>query len=304
MEWQDTGIVLAARRHGESGLILDLLTAEHGRHAGLVRGGQSPRRRALFQTGNSLAVVWHGRLAEQLGSYDCELLASPAAGLLDDPDRLAALNAAVALLLASVPEREPYPEIFTSLGILLETVTENSLSRTAGEGGSGSRPGTGEGLRGNRLSEDPHPPAGGAAGPPSPAVRERVLEVLCVLPWAMDYVRWECALLGHLGYGLDLTRCAATGATANLTHVSPRTGRAVSAEAAAPYRDKLLPLPPFLTRDTPATPEDIVAGLNLTRHFLLHHLLLPQGGRWPEARERFAERMRRYAASGMVARNQ
>ena len=60
MEWCDTGFVLAGRRHGESALIVELLTAEHGRHAGLVRGGQTPRRRALLQPGNLVAAVWRG----------------------------------------------------------------------------------------------------------------------------------------------------------------------------------------------------------------------------------------------------
>ena len=109
MDWRDTGFVLSARRHGESALIVELLTAERGRHAGLVRGGQMPRRRALLQSGNLVAAVWRGRLPEHLGTLECELIAAHAAGLLDDPDRLAALNAATALLLAALPEREPHP---------------------------------------------------------------------------------------------------------------------------------------------------------------------------------------------------
>src|SRR5579884_900617 len=92
MDWRDSGFVLRARRHGESGIVAELLTAEHGRHAGLVRGGQMPRRRALLQPGNRLAVTWRGRLAEHLGAFECELLEPHAARLLDDPDRLAALG--------------------------------------------------------------------------------------------------------------------------------------------------------------------------------------------------------------------
>src|SRR5256885_15862233 len=88
MEWRDIGFVLAARRHGEGALIVELLTAEHGRHAGLVRGGQSPRRRALYQPGNLLAAHWRGRLPEHLGMLECELVQAYAAPLIDDPDRL------------------------------------------------------------------------------------------------------------------------------------------------------------------------------------------------------------------------
>src|SRR3954452_22326972 len=102
MEWRDTGFVLAVRRHGESGLIVELLTGEHGRHAGLVRGGQSPRRRALLQPGNLVAAAWRGRLPEHLGSLDCELVSAHAARFLDDADRLAALSAAASLVAVAV----------------------------------------------------------------------------------------------------------------------------------------------------------------------------------------------------------
>src|SRR5947208_13553543 len=92
MEWRDTGFVLATRRHGESALIAELLTREHGRHSGLVRGGQSPRRRALFQPGNYILAHWRGRLPEHLGSFDCELVEAYAVRFLDDADRLAAVR--------------------------------------------------------------------------------------------------------------------------------------------------------------------------------------------------------------------
>jgi DNA repair protein RecO (recombination protein O) len=113
MEWRDTGFVLAARRHGESGVIVELLTAEHGRHAGLVRGGQSPKMRAVLQLGNEVAATWRGRLAEHLGMLTCEPVRAHAARFLGDPDRLAGLAAATALIAAAVPEREPQPDVFT-----------------------------------------------------------------------------------------------------------------------------------------------------------------------------------------------
>jgi len=98
-----------------------------------------------------------------------------------------------------------------------------------------------------------------------------------------DLVRWEAALLAELGYGLDLTACAVTGATEGLAYISPRTGRAVTAAAAATWKTRLLPLPAFLTdRDVPAPLVDCRDGLALTGHFLardafgLHHKPLPQ----------------------------
>ncbi|HTT79111.1 MAG TPA: DNA repair protein RecO, partial [Stellaceae bacterium] len=119
MEWRDVGFVLRARRHGETALIAELLTREHGRHVGLVRGGQSPRRRALLQPGNAVAATWRGRLAEHLGTFDCELAEAYAARFIDDPDRLAALNAATALLAAALPEREPHADVHASFAALL-----------------------------------------------------------------------------------------------------------------------------------------------------------------------------------------
>jgi DNA repair protein RecO (recombination protein O) len=122
MEWHDAGFVLAARRHGEHGAIVELLTRGHGRHAGLVRGGQSPKLRALLQPGNEVAAVWRGRLSEHLGTIVCELVRAHAARILNDPDRLAGLAAAAALVAAALPEREPYPDVFASFAGLLEAL--------------------------------------------------------------------------------------------------------------------------------------------------------------------------------------
>src|SRR6202023_307799 len=123
MEWRDTGFVLAARRHGESALIAELLTREHGRHAGLVRGGQSPRRRALLQPGNQVTANWRGRLPEHLRSLECALVEPYAVRFFADPARLAAVPAATALLLTALPEREPNAELYQSFAALLGALT-------------------------------------------------------------------------------------------------------------------------------------------------------------------------------------
>ena len=134
MEWRDTGFVLAVRRHGESALIAELLTREHGRHAGLVRGGQSPRRRALLQPANQVIANWRGRLPEHLGSLDCELVEAHAARFLDDPDRLAAVTAATALLLTTLPEREPNAELYQSFAAFWPRLPPLSPPPQPGEG--------------------------------------------------------------------------------------------------------------------------------------------------------------------------
>ncbi len=84
--------------------------------------------------------------------------------------------------------------------------------------------------------------------------------------------RFELTLLDELGFGLDLDTCAATGTTEDLTHVSPKTGRAVSRAAAEPYRDRLLPLPSFLHARGNASPDDLRNALRLTGYFLDMHL--------------------------------
>ena len=113
-----------------------------------------------------------------------------------------------------------------------------------------------------------------------------------------DAIRWEALVLTELGYGLDLAACAVTGAIGGLTHVSPRTGRAVSGEAAAPYLDRLLPLPAFLLDDAdPGTPADWDAGLRLTGHFLERDAFGARHRPVPEARHRLADRVAALAAS-------
>jgi DNA repair protein RecO (recombination protein O) len=111
--------------------------------------------------------------------------------------------------------------------------------------------------------------------------------------WALAYLRWELGLLDDLGFGLDLTACAVTGATTDLAFVSPRTGRAVARGAAGDWAPRLLPLPACLTGPVPATLHDIAQGLALTGHFLLRALPHgPRGPRLPEARSRLARRLR------------
>lgn len=244
MEWRDAGFVVAVRRHGESALIVELLTRGHGRHLGLVRGGQSPKARAVLQPGNEVAAAWRGRLSEHLGTIACEMVHAHAARLIDDPDRLAGLAAAAALVAATLPEREPHPDVFAAFAGLLDAL--NSAA-----------------------------------------------------DWPARYVKWECSLLAALGYGLALTSCAATGATTDLAYVSPRSGRAVSREAGRPYHAKLLPLPDFLWRDAVADGAEIATGLRLTGHFLLAHVLLPQGHTLPSARARLVQRIQHRPAASV-----
>ena len=246
MEWTDDAIVLSARGHGESSLVVQLLTAEHGRHAGLAHGGASRRQRPVYQPGNGVRATWRGRLAEHLGSLTAELAAGRAGQWIGDPLRLAGVGAACAVAEASLPERAPAPAVYRGLLALLDALERDD--------------------------------------------------------WGEAYVAWEIALLGELGFGLDLERCAATGRNDTLAWVSPKSGRAVSLSAGAPYSGKLLRLPDFLNGGTDAAvragtgPEavswpDIADGLKLSGHFLERHVFAPHDRALPPARLRFAERV-------------
>ncbi len=234
MDWQDHGIVIARSRHGESSLVVKLLTETHGLHAGFVRGGTGRTARAVYQIGNRVAADWRARLPDHLGNYRGELVRAHAAELLESRWPLAALGAAAGLVEATLPEREPNGAVFEAFVTLLDRLTT---------------PG-----------------------------------------WAAAYARFEVALLAALGFGLDLTCCAVTGETEDLTFVSPRTGRAVSREAAGAYENRLFALPMFLIDPgESADPAEVAAALRLTGHFLSRQALAPAERQMPSARTRLYE---------------
>ncbi len=127
---------------------------------------------------------------------------------------------------------------------------------------------------------------------PHPALYADMRELFRALSspdWAVHYVAWEIALLAEFGFGLDLSRCAATGRNDQLAYVSPRTGRAVSLSAGEPYKDRLLPLPAFLTGGAAVSPAEIVQGLRLTGHFLTQNVCAPHNRSLPDVRLRLME---------------
>ena len=239
MEWRDEGIVLSRRALGERDALLILFTPGHGRHLGIVKGGSGRRRGPLLQPGNRLEATWRARLERHLGQFDLEAIRLYPAGFLDRPRELAALAAALALLEATLPERDPHPRLYTALLALLELL--------------------------------------------APAAPD----------WPAAYVDFELLLLSELGFGLDLGVCAMTGETADLAYVSPKTGRAVSREAAGEWAPRLLPLPAFLATGAPEVPaeipsSEIAQGLQLAGHFLNRHIFEPAARPMPAPRARFA----------------
>lgn len=112
MDWSAEGILLSARPHGESAAIVEVLTLEHGRHLGVVRGGAGRRMAPVLQPGAQLALVWRARLDGQIGTFTVEPVQARAARVLADPERLAGLAALCALAAFALPEREPQPRLY------------------------------------------------------------------------------------------------------------------------------------------------------------------------------------------------
>ena len=237
MEFEADAYVLSARAHGETGAIVELLTARHGKYAAHVAGGASRRMKPFLQAGARTIVHYRARVSDQLGSAQLEPVGEGPSALFDDRMALAGLSAAAAVAAAALPEREPHPGVFLAF---------------------------------------------------------EALTAALMLPeiWPAVFVRFEAGLLQELGFGMDLSKCAATGEVDDLIYVSPRTGRAVSRKAGEPYKDRLLALPPFmLSAQTGLAAGDVKAGLDLTAHFLELFVFGPVNRPLPPARVWLVERL-------------
>jgi len=123
MQWTDEGVILGTRRHGETSLIVELMTLAHGRHLGLVRGGRSRRQQPVLQPGNSVLATWRARLDEHLGNYTVEATKLRAAHLMEDAVGLYGLQM-VAGLVRLLPERDPHQDLYRGVVALLDFLDE------------------------------------------------------------------------------------------------------------------------------------------------------------------------------------
>jgi DNA repair protein RecO (recombination protein O) len=239
MEWRDEGIILGARKHGETSVILEVMTRTHGRHLGLVRGGRSRKQQPLLQAGNRVDLIWRARLDEHLGTFQAEPLELNAARLFDSAVAVYGLQT-LAAHLRLLPERDAHAGLYEMLVLMIEHL------------------------------DDP----------------DTVGELV---------VRFELLVLDELGFGLDLTQCAATGARDDLAYVSPKTGRAVSRTAGAPWALRMLVLPAFLLRNSGlrAEPASIEDAFRLTGFFFARHVYEPRGLDAPDARAGFLAALRK-----------
>lgn len=234
MEWKDEGIIIGTRKHGETSLIVEIMTRRHGRHLGIVRGGRSRKKQPFMQPGNSVEATWRARLDEHLGTWNLEATELRTAQLMESPIGVFGIQL-LASHLRLMPERDVHEHLHEALEIILSHLQEASIA-------------------------------------------------------AVLMIKFELALLDDLGFGLDLTKCAVTGTSEGLSHVSPKTGRAVCLEAATPWIDKLLVLPIFLSdgkyKQHPTLAE-IEDGFALLGHFLDRHVYHPRGLATPMDRTSF-----------------
>ena len=123
MQWSDEGIIIGTRRHGETSLIVELMTPDHGRHLGLVRGGRSRKQQPMLQPGNSVSATWRARLNEHLGHYTIEATSQRAARLIEGPAGLYAIQT-LAALLRLLPERDPHPQLYSALEAIVDRLDD------------------------------------------------------------------------------------------------------------------------------------------------------------------------------------
>ena len=226
-EWNDQGIVLSAKKYGEKGLVISILTKNHGRYLGWLNNYKNKSVLADVQPGNLVNIFWKSRLIEQMGKFKIELISSVSGKIFDEKLKLQALNSMSSLLDKFLPERQNYSEIFNATKAFINLLT----------------------LQDERKNYH----------------------------WIEGYVKWEIGVLSSIGFSLDLKRCAVTGANTNLLFVSPKTGKAVSKEAAGIHAPRLLLLPFFLGGEEVIGSnfyKEILAGLKITSYFFKNKLLL------------------------------
>jgi len=127
MQWTDEGIVLGVKRHGEGSAILELMTREHGRHLGLVRGGAGSRLRPILQPGNRVSATWRARLDEHLGNYTVEGLELAAASFLAVAQAVYGVTH-LGALCRLLPERDPHPQLYEALDEVLAGIIDARLA--------------------------------------------------------------------------------------------------------------------------------------------------------------------------------
>ena len=274
----DIGIVITSKRHGEHRFIVTILTQKHGVYSGILR--VSRKTKFMCEPGTVVDCRWQARLAQHLGIWTLDYVASPLASIFHQPKQLSValsvLNAACALVKETLPERDPAPAVYDQFYVLLQT-----------------------------FAKEVDPPEATGVTKAQRECAAHALEESWQIQTFQAYCWFEVAVLGAFAVQLDLSQCAAAGQVItdahsytdneidhktdskpepddmDLIYVSPKTGRAVSKKAGEPYKEKLLSLPAFMrpsfftsTKSPPqpvdkhAAKQEVLAALTLTGYFL------------------------------------
>lgn len=227
MTFNDEGYIINMRKHGESSLILTVLSKNNGKIVGFVKNCLSKKNLGVFQLGNFIQVEAYSRVDDNMLSLKVELIKPTAVNFINDNKKLATLSAFCSLCNLCLPEKEPLERFYYYIESFMDLVLEDN--------------------------------------------------------WLTHYSYFEFYLIEHLGIGLDLSECAATGFCENLEYVSPKTGKAVSFEAGEPYKDRLFLFPKYiLAQNYNPSLEEIEDLLKMTGFFLnknffqTHNLKFPQ----------------------------
>ena len=242
LSWTDEAVILSSKPFGETSAIIEVFSHDHGRHAGVVRGGISRKIAPVLQPGAQVQVTWKARLNTHMGSFTVEPLRSRAAQAMSCRLALAGLNAVTGLLSLVLPDREAHTPLYNRTVGLLDLLGQSDI-------------------------------------------------------WPLAYLRWEQALLEDMGFAMDLSACAVRGVNEDLAFVSPKTGRAVSRDAAGEWADRLLLLPPVLAGKGDASSGQIVLALKTTGFFIEKRLLRSLGDKsMPASRQRLIDVIARQGA--------
>ena len=242
MRWEDTGLLIEIKDHGERDLVIRVFTESHGLCAGLVKGGQNKKQKSILNPGAQLNLVWYARLSDHLGTFQVDVSRSRSILFMGSKSQLYAFNSLCSIILLFLAEREPENLLYVRTIDLLEEIINND-------------------------------------------------------EWLRNYVEWEFLFLQEIGYGLELSVCGVTGVRNNLTHVSPKSGKAVCEEVANPWKDKLFELPKFLVPTemiSKISKGEALKGLLISTHFF-SIWALPDLGKFqlPKARALFIKFLER-----------
>ncbi len=237
VKFTDQGYIVNLRRHGESSLILTVLTKSHGKVTGYVKNALTKKKLGIFQLGNFIEISAYSRVDDNMLSLKTELIAPTAVNFLSDNAKLQALSSLCALSNTCMPELQDLERFYYYIDSFFNLIDEDN--------------------------------------------------------WLAHYSFFEFYLLEYLGISLDLSECSATGSTENLLYVSPKTGKAVCAEAGEPYKDRLYKYPRYILEcNYRPKAEELADLLSMTEFFLYKNFFAAHGLKFPESRVNLSQIIR------------